>query len=70
LLMSDQGLIIGGSGSGHREFRFGVRRPRCLDDALTALGNERCLQGFDIVRKRIKTRIHAPTESEIVTADS
>ena len=42
--MSDQGLIIGGFGSGHREFRFGVRRA-------SRFGNKGRLQCFDVVWK-------------------
>jgi hypothetical protein len=41
--MSDQGLIIDGSGSGHREFRFGRRRAGCFD-------GECRLQCFNVVR--------------------
>ena len=33
--MSDQGLIVGGLGSGHREFRFGVCGPGRFDDVLS-----------------------------------
>ena len=43
LLMSNQGLIIGGLGSGNREFRFGVCCSSCFGDALAALSNERRL---------------------------
>jgi hypothetical protein len=56
LLMSDQGLIIGGFGSGHREFRFGVRRA-------SRFGNKGRLQCFDVVCKCAKPRIHATIES-------
>jgi hypothetical protein len=63
LLMGDQGLIVGGLGSGHREFRFGVDRPGCLDDSLIARGNQRCLQRLDVIWKGFTTRIHTPIES-------
>ena len=67
LLVSYQGLIIGGLGSRHREFRFGARagatsRLRAHD--------QRRLQRFDVVWKCFKTRIHALIESQILAADS
>jgi hypothetical protein len=63
LLVGDQGLIVGGLGSGHGEFRFGVYRPGCLDDSLIAGGDQRCLQRFDVIWKGFMTRIHTPIES-------
>ena len=59
LLVGDQGLIVGGLGSGHGEFRFGVYRPGYLDDSLIAGGDQRCLQRFDVIWKGFATRIHA-----------
>ena len=44
LLVSDQGLIIGGLGSGHREFRFGVCGPGRFDDVSVARRSQRRLQ--------------------------
>ena len=63
LQMGDQGLVVGGLGSGHREFCFGVDRPGCLDDSLIARGNQRCLQRFDVIWKGFTTRIHALIKS-------
>ena len=66
LLMSDQGLIIDGSGSGHREFRFGMRRAGCF-------GGECRLQCFNVVRNcagflDLKSQaIHRPTTSQTRT---
>jgi hypothetical protein len=63
LLVSNQGLIIGGLGSGHREFRFRMCCPGRFNDANTARGDQRRLQRFDVVRKGLATRIHALIES-------
>ena len=63
LLVGNQSLIIGGLGSGHRQFRFRVRRPACFGDALTASGDQRRFERFDVVRRCAKTRIHATIES-------
>ena len=62
LLVGDQGLIIGSLGSGHCQLRFSLCRPGRFGDALAARGDQRRLQRFDVVWKRIKTRIHAKIE--------
>ena len=60
LLMSDQGLIIGGFGSGHREFRFGVRRAG-------RFGDKGRLQVF---RRRLEERQAAnPCDDRIMNPD-
>jgi hypothetical protein len=63
LLVGDQGLIIGGLGSRHGQFRFGMCGPG-------GFGDERRLQRFDVIWKGFTTRIHAKIESQIPAADS
>ena len=49
-LMGDQGLIVGRLSFGYRKFRLDPDRPVRFVDALAALGNQRCLQRFGVVR--------------------
>ena len=63
LLMSDQGLIIDGSGSGHREFRFGMRRAGCF-------GGECRLQCFNVVRNCAGRESMQQIKSQISVAAS
>ena len=52
-LVRDQGLVVGGLGPGHREFRFDVGGPSRFD-------NQRRLQRLDVVRNGERPRTHAP----------
>jgi hypothetical protein len=65
LLVSYQGLIIRGLGSGHREFRFGVCGPGRFDDVPVARRGQRRLQRSDVIWKGFTTRIHVRIESQI-----
>jgi hypothetical protein len=56
LLVGNQGLIIGGLGSRHCEFRFSVRCPG-------RFGDQRRLERRDVFSKGFTTRIHAQIES-------
>ena len=62
-LMRDQGGIVRSLGLGNRQFRLGSRRPDRLVDALIALGNQRCLQRFDMFRQVFMGRRHGGIES-------
>jgi hypothetical protein len=70
LLVSYQGLIIRGLGSGHREFRFGVCGPGRFDDVPVARRGQRRLQRCDVIWKGFTTRIHVLIESQISADDS
>jgi hypothetical protein len=59
LMVSAQGLIVGGFGSGYREFRLGVCGP-------SRLCHQRNLQCSDIVWKRVKARIDVNTDRRIL----
>jgi len=47
--MGDHGLIVGGLGLGHRQFRLDPRRPGRFLDAFCALHDQRRLQRGDVV---------------------
>jgi len=70
LLVSYQGLIIRGLGSGHREFRFGVCGPGRFDDVSVARRSQLRLQRRDVIWKGFTTRIHDQIESQILADDS
>ncbi len=61
--MGDQGLIVGGLGFRHRQFRLDPRRPDRFVNALVTLGNQRRFQCLDILREVFKGGGHAMIES-------
>jgi hypothetical protein len=55
-LMGDQGLVVGGLGFGHCQFRLDPRRPGRFLEALLALRKECRLQRGDAVREGLECR--------------
>jgi hypothetical protein len=61
LLVCDQSLVVGGLGSGNREFGLHAPGPGRFSD-------QRCLQRVDVIGE-ITARIHATMESQMLIVD-
>jgi hypothetical protein len=61
LLVRNQSLVVGGPGSGNREFGLHARGPGRFSD-------QRCLRRVDVIGET--TRIHASMESQMLVVDS
>ena len=70
LLMGDHGLIVGGLGLGHRQFRLDPGRPGRFLDALCALLDQRRLQRGDVVAEVLGRRRHGARLSHIADRPS
>jgi hypothetical protein len=60
LQVGNQRLVVGGFGSRHREFRFGMDGSRRFGDKLVLRNEQRRLQRVDVICSAVTSRIHAP----------